>query len=124
VVLIGASPTLVLIYEIIFQISVSFHHSNWRLPLSLEKKFQYFIVTPRMHGIHHSTVHEETDSNYSNVFTIWDRIHKTLKLHIPQTSITIGVPAFQDRNQKLSLSKLLSLPFKKQPEYWKRLIDE
>lgn len=119
VILIGASPALVLIYEIIFQISVAFHHSNWKLPLAFEKKLQYFIVTPRMHGIHHSTVHEETDSNYSNVFTIWDRIHKTLKLHIPQTAITIGVPAFQSKNQKFSFSKLLVLPFKKQPEYWK-----
>src|SRR3546814_18324800 len=58
--------------------------------------FRSFIVTPRMHGIHHSAVQEETDSNWSSGLTIWDRLHGTLRLDVPQDAITIGVPAYRN----------------------------
>ena len=57
------------------------------------------IVTPRMHGIHHSTVRNETDSNWSSWFTVWDWLHGTLNLGVSQQAITIGVPAYRDATE-------------------------
>ncbi|HET6566767.1 MAG TPA: sterol desaturase family protein [Rhodothermales bacterium] len=118
VLLIGAGPVVVLVYEVVFEASVAFQHSNWRLPIRLERILNLFIITPRMHGIHHSIFREETDSNYTNLFNVWDRIHGTLRLDVPQEDITIGVPGYRD-GYDLSLFGLLTLPFRHQKDYWK-----
>lgn len=112
VLLSGASPLMVIIYEIIFEAEVLFHHSNTRLPVKLEKILNWFIVTPRMHGIHHSIYKNETDSNYSSVLSIWDRLHRTAKLDIHQEDVVIGVPSYSAHHE-LTIPFLLSLPFKK-----------
>ncbi len=111
VILIGASPTIVLIYEIAFEAATQFHHSNTKLPFWLEKILNILIVTPRMHGIHHSMITKETDSNYSIIFSFWDRIHKTVRLNIHQNEIVTGVPAYADEKE-LTIGNLLKLPFK------------
>jgi len=110
VLLIGVSPLIVLIYEIIFEAATQFHHTNFKLPLRLEKAINYVVVTPRMHGIHHSIVKEETDSNYSVIFSFWDRMHKTARLNVPQSEVVIGVPQYPDEKE-LTIGKLLKLPF-------------
>jgi len=61
-----------------------FHHANVRLPIAAERRLNRFVVTPRMHGIHHSIVREETDSNWSSGLTLWDWLHGTLRLEVPQ----------------------------------------
>lgn len=115
--LIGASLGSYLIYELVYQANTLFHHSNLRLPLALERWLNGLLVTPRMHGIHHSQVHEETNSNYGVIFPWWDRLHQTLRLNVPQAEITIGVPAYTDPadNQLISV---LKLPFQPQRDYW------
>jgi sterol desaturase/sphingolipid hydroxylase (fatty acid hydroxylase superfamily) len=70
-----------------------------------------------MHGIHHSQVQEETDSNWSSGLTLWDLLHGTLRLNVPQHAITIGVPAFQDPAD-VTLPKMIALPFEPQRPYW------
>ncbi|MBE7174353.1 MAG: sterol desaturase family protein [Williamsia sp.] len=110
VLLTGASPLVVLVYEIVFEAATQFHHSNICLPLQLEQALSKLIVTPRMHGIHHSVFRNETDSNFSVIFSGWDRLHKTFRLHIPQHPITIGVPSYQNP-QELTIGYLLKLPF-------------
>ena len=106
----GASPVTVLIYEIIFEGATQFHHSNWRLPEKFDRILNWFFVTPRMHGIHHSIVKKETDSNYSVIFSFWDRIHKTLNVRAKQNSLVIGVPSYNNPSE-LSSWFLLKLPF-------------
>jgi sterol desaturase/sphingolipid hydroxylase (fatty acid hydroxylase superfamily) len=119
--LLGISVLTYLVYEVAFQCATLFHHSNVRLPIKLERAINRIIVTPRMHGIHHSIVKEETSSNYSVIFRWWDVLHGTLRLNIKQTDIVIGVPAYMD-TQDNKLMNLLILPFRKQREYW-RLTD-
>jgi sterol desaturase/sphingolipid hydroxylase (fatty acid hydroxylase superfamily) len=111
IVLIGATPLLVLIYEIVFEASTQFHHSNIKFPLRFEKAINYLVVTPRMHGIHHSMIKIETDSNYSVIFSFWDRLHKTIRLNIQQKEIVIGVPSYTNEKE-LTIKMLLALPFK------------
>lgn len=112
VLLIGASPLMVLIYEIIFEAETQFHHSNTKLPFRFENFLNKLIVTPRMHGIHHSIIRHETDSNYATIFAFWDRLHKTIRLNIYQDDVVIGVPVYYDEHE-LTIGKLFKLPFGK-----------
>ena len=68
------------------------------------------VVTPRIHGIHHSIVPEETDSNWSSGLTVWDYLHGTLRLDVPQQAITIGVPAYPTQAD-VTLANSFALPF-------------
>jgi len=114
--LLGVSPITLLLYEIIFQGNTYIHHSNIKLPIRLEYLLNKIIVTPRMHGIHHSQVREETNANYSSVFSIWDRIHNTLNVNIPQQKVTIGIAAY-DEPQDNYLWSLIAMPLVKQRQY-------
>ncbi len=117
VLLIGTSPLMVLIYEIIFEAETQFHHSNTKLPFQFEKILNKIIVTPRMHGIHHSIIKHETDSNYATIFSFWDRLHKTIRLNIHQDEVIVGVPVYHDEHE-LTIGHLLKLPFTRIRE-WK-----
>jgi len=96
--------------------SVLFHHSNVRLPGRLDRALTLLFVSPRMHGIHHSTVHAETDSNWSSLFTFWDRLHGTLRLDVPQERIRIGVPAWADSD--VPIARMATIPFGPQRDDW------
>ena len=86
---IGLSGWAFAVYELVFQANTLFHHSNWRLPIRLERLLNTMLVTPRMHGIHHSQVRGETNSNYGVVFCWWDKLHRTIGLNIQQSKIEI-----------------------------------
>ncbi|MBE9193182.1 sterol desaturase family protein [Gloeocapsopsis crepidinum LEGE 06123] len=118
VALIGVSAWVYAIYELVFQANTLFHHSNVKLPLWLELWLNLVLVTPRMHGIHHSQVQQETNSNYSVVFPWWDRLHRTLRLNVPQAEITIGIPAYSGSEEN-KLQHLLLMPFQPQCDYWR-----
>lgn len=113
ILLIGVSPMTLAYWQTALLIEIIFHHSNVKLPLGAERLLSIAIVTPRMHGIHHSIVSEETDSNFSSGLTIWDRLHGTLRLNVPQDQLTIGVPAYQ-LPQEVTLGNILHMPFFKQ----------
>ena len=72
-----------------------------------------------MHAIHHSQFRTETDSNYSTVFSWWDRLHKSIRLNIPHKDIVIGVPGYTKTGDN-NFGNILLLPFKKQRDYWKK----
>ncbi|MFP4515910.1 MAG: sterol desaturase family protein [Desulfovibrionales bacterium] len=105
----GISPLGLALWETLTLMGIMFHHSNIRLPIEFERKLCRVIVTPRMHGIHHSIVHEETDSNWSIIFSWPDYVHSTIRLNVPQEEITIGVPAFQDP-EELTLHRIMEMP--------------
>jgi sterol desaturase/sphingolipid hydroxylase (fatty acid hydroxylase superfamily) len=109
----GIEPITFLAFFVTFEAATLFHHSNWRIPIRLERILNHFIVTPRMHGIHHSIVECETDSNWGTIFCWWDKLHGTLRRDIPQAAITIGVAAYRDERE-ITAGKLLMMPFRKQ----------
>jgi sterol desaturase/sphingolipid hydroxylase (fatty acid hydroxylase superfamily) len=117
--IIGITPAAFLIYEICFTVNTIFQHSNIKLPIKFERILNKIIVTPRMHAIHHSQYRTETDSNYSTVFSWWDRLHKSIRLNIPHKDIVIGVPGYTKPGDN-NLCNVLLLPFKKQRYYWKK----
>ena len=117
--LIGLSGWAFAVYEVVFQANTLFHHSNLRLPIRFERWLNKVLVTPRMHGIHHSQVQRENNSNFGVVFPWWDRFHRTLGLNIAQAEIAIGIAGYSqpDDNQ---LRNALLMPFRKQRDYWRR----
>lgn len=114
VLLIGASPRALARWQSALFLSVLFHHSNVRLPLDLERALALLLVTPRQHGIHHSVVPREMDSNWSSLLNIWDRLHRTLRLDVPQEAITIGLPAPRDP-RALDFPHMMAMPFEELP---------
>ncbi len=116
--LMGISPLTYLLYEFIFNCATMFHHSNVRLPLALERLVNKVFVTPRMHGIHHSALGPETNSNYSVVFSFWDRLNRSLRLNVPQAEVVIGVPGYLLPEDNRFV-RLLALPVVKQRSYWR-----
>lgn len=115
ILIIGVSPRALSLWQTLLMLSILFHHSNVRLPVELERRLNLFVVTPRMHGIHHSVLEEETNSNWSSGLTLWDRLHGTLRLDVPQTAIEIGVPAYRDPRE-VGLATILALPFERATE--------
>jgi sterol desaturase/sphingolipid hydroxylase (fatty acid hydroxylase superfamily) len=119
VAVIGTSPLALSIWQTGLLMSILFHHSNVELPLEFERRAGRVLVTPRMHGIHHSQVRDETDSNWSSGLTLWDWLHGTLRLNVPQREITIGVPAFPG-HEDVTLPTIVALPFVRQRPHWVR----
>ncbi|MGC9519596.1 MAG: sterol desaturase family protein [Desulfuromonadaceae bacterium] len=118
VIFIGPAAWMYFSYELVFVSATLFHHSNVRLPLQSERKLNKVFVTPRMHGIHHSNVRNETNSNYSTVFSCWDRLHHSLRLNVAQDDIRIGVPAYMYPEDNHPMT-LLKMPFNQQRPYWR-----
>jgi sterol desaturase/sphingolipid hydroxylase (fatty acid hydroxylase superfamily) len=117
IVAIGVSPRTLSIWQTFLLCSILFHHSNVRLPIGLERRLSRLIVTPRLHGIHHSTLEEEANSNWSSGFTLWDWLHGTLRRNVPQPDIIIGVPGYQDPAD-LTLPRVLAMPFGEERVGW------
>lgn len=116
--LLGPSLAVFAAYELVFQVNTLFHHSNVRLPVGFERLLNKVLVTPRMHGIHHSQVRDETNANYGVVFPWWDRLHRTLRLNVAQAQIAIGIAGYS-RPGDNGLWHCLSLPFRAQRDYWR-----
>lgn len=108
IVVIGPTPATVAGWQIFLFLCILFHHSNVRLPVALERLVARVLVTPRMHGIHHSIAPGQINSNWSSGLTIWDWLHSTLRTQPPQN--TLGVPGFVGP-EEVTAAQALKLPF-------------
>ena len=117
VVAFGLDPVALWTWQGILAVSIVFHHSNTRLPIRLERALVKLIVTPRMHGIHHSNYRNEANGNWASLFSAWDYLHGTMLLSVPQDSVEIGVPAYS-RERDVTLGRILAIPFLRQRDDW------
>lgn len=113
----GAGPAATSLWQFLLILSILFHHSNWKLPRRADRFLTRLIVTPRMHGIHHSDFASEANSNWASLFTCWDFLHRTFREDVPQPAIEIGVPTYQ-RREDVTLGKIATLPFREQRDDW------
>jgi sterol desaturase/sphingolipid hydroxylase (fatty acid hydroxylase superfamily) len=111
----GAPPLAVSIWQTLLFCSILFHHSNVRLPYSVERWLRFLIVTPRLHDIHHRAERWATDSNWSSGLACWDLLHGTYLWCDSQAPI--GVPAWQNASD-VTLLKSLRIPFEPQRDDW------
>lgn len=105
----GAPVWLVMVYQSMSALLSQFNHANIRLPRMLNRIMNWVIVSPDMHKVHHHYVRPQTDSNYGNIFSIWDRVFGTYN----DTSIDrlhYGLDVLDDTRDE-ELGYQMGLPF-------------
>lgn len=110
VVLTGAPMWLVFLYQSLSVVLSQFNHANIRLPEKLDKVLSYIIVTPDMHHTHHHYVLPYTDSNYGNIFSIWDRLFGTFS-YLKREELVYGVDTCMDPEENQHIGAMLKIPF-------------
>jgi sterol desaturase/sphingolipid hydroxylase (fatty acid hydroxylase superfamily) len=108
----GPSAIALAIHEAALGLAAQFHHSNIRLPEPWESRLRRIIVTPDMHHIHHSDEMRETNSNYSNFLSVWDRLLGTYVYFRDRERIVYGLKEYPTQRE-VSLKNLLLMPFGK-----------
>ena len=104
VFIMGASIGIVMLYQALSLVSTQFNHANIRLPKKLDQWISYILVSPDMHKIHHHYRLPYTDTNFGNIFSIWDRMLGTFS-NYEREKITYGVDVFPDEKKKQSDKK-------------------
>lgn len=110
VFVVGTPIAIVMLYQSMSLIFTQFTHANIKMNKKVDKALSYFIVSPDMHKIHHHNLLPYTDSNYGNIFSIWDRIFGTY-LYMEREDIVYGVDTFPNEVTNSSLIELLKQPF-------------
>lgn len=110
VAMFGLSLSIVVVYLLVSTLNAQLEHTNVKLFAPVDRVLRWLIVTPNMHKVHHSREQSETDSNYSNIFSIWDRIFGTYTATVNFDRLRYGLNGFDDR-EKQTLPALLKLPF-------------
>lgn len=103
------------LYETVMFAVVQFHHANVGLSEKYDRNLRVFIVTPNMHRVHHSRWQPETDSNYSSLFSFWDRIAKTFRLNPDPESISLGLDEFDSEDDQ-TVKGMFKTPVKKKKD--------
>jgi len=110
IAVLGASVSSVIIFEIVFGFSNQLEHSNLQIPEPCESWLRAIFVTPDMHRIHHSEVKAHTNSNYSTIFSWWDRLFGTYHFGEAQQRLIMGLPEYRQPDD-VTLGKVLAMPF-------------
>jgi sterol desaturase/sphingolipid hydroxylase (fatty acid hydroxylase superfamily) len=107
----GLPLGVVAVYLTISALNAQLEHANFKLRDSLDRLVRLAFVTPNMHKVHHSREQVETDTNYSNIFSFWDRVFGTYTGNVDLLKLQYGLDGFDDQ-KKQTLSALLTLPFR------------
>ncbi|MCK0177959.1 sterol desaturase family protein [Flavobacteriaceae bacterium S0862] len=118
VIIIGAPIGIVMLYQSMSLVATQFSHANIKLPKKVDHFISYILVSPDMHKIHHHYVLPYTDSNYGNIFSIWDRLFGTY-IKMDREKLVYGVDVFPDEVKNGNVMELLKQPFQ---EYQKPTI--
>lgn len=108
--LIGLPAQAVLIQRLLQSTFGVIEHSNIRLPRGADRVLSVVLVTPNLHKVHHSRLLAETNSNYANVLTLWDRLLGTFTSSEHAYSVVYGLDDV-DPAQLGSFPALLAMPF-------------
>ena len=107
----GAPIWLVMLYQSLSVVVSQFNHANIKMPLWIDKLLRIVIVTPGMHRVHHHYMKPETDSNYGNIFSFWDRLFGTYT-YMESSKLHYGLDILQNR-EVTNVKDQLKLPFEK-----------
>jgi sterol desaturase/sphingolipid hydroxylase (fatty acid hydroxylase superfamily) len=112
VLVLGTPIWLVFLYQSLSVVLSQFNHANISLPVWLDTAISWFIVSPNMHKVHHHYVMPYTDSNYGNIFSVWDRLFGTFKTLDPN-HIVFGVDTHMDAKDATNVVHMLKIPAQK-----------
>lgn len=113
VLVLGAPPLAVLVFEVLLNATSMFNHGNVRLPPWLDQALRLVVVTPEMHRVHHSIDRQETDSNFGFNLPWWDRLFGTYRAQpaLGHLRMTLGIDRFRDPRE-LWLHRMLWQPLR------------
>jgi sterol desaturase/sphingolipid hydroxylase (fatty acid hydroxylase superfamily) len=116
--ILGPVTLAVILFEIILNTSALFNHANIALPKTFDKILRSILVTPDMHRVHHSTIPQETNSNYGFCLSFWDKLFNTYNAQpkLEHNTMQIGLTQYQSEKPNL-LSWCLMLPFNNHADY-------
>jgi sterol desaturase/sphingolipid hydroxylase (fatty acid hydroxylase superfamily) len=110
IVAVGAPMWLVLLYQTCSVVATQFNHANIKFPEKFDYFLSYVIVSPNMHKVHHHYMLPHTDSNFGNIFSVWDRLFVTFS-YLPADQIVYGIDTYFDDQQTSSIGELWKIPF-------------
>jgi sterol desaturase/sphingolipid hydroxylase (fatty acid hydroxylase superfamily) len=112
VIIVGSPMWLVFLYQTLSLIATQFNHANLALPKNVDHFLSYIIVSPNMHKTHHHYMMPYTDSNYGNIFSVWDRLFGTF-MTLSTDKVIYGIDTQMKPEEHNSLKNLLKIPFQK-----------
>lgn len=112
VFIVGTPIAIIMLYQSLSLISTQFSHANIKLPKAVDLALSYVLISPDMHKTHHHYKLPHTDSNYGNIFSIWDRLFGTYS-YLDRDALVYGVDTFPDEKENSRLKYLLKQPFQK-----------
>jgi len=110
IIMLGLRVEQLALYEVLMLTVVQFHHANIGVTEKWDRVLRWIIVTPFMHKVHHSRWQPETDSNYSSLLSIWDRLFRSFRINGKPSSIHIGLDEY-DLPEKQTLPGMLKTPW-------------
>lgn len=110
VFLVGTPIGIIMLYQSMSLVFTQLTHANVKMPKKLDKLMSYVLVSPDMHKVHHHNLLPYTDSNFGNIFSIWDRMFGTY-MELGREKIVYGVDTFPDEVKNSDLKELLKQPF-------------
>ncbi len=116
VVITGAPMWMVFMYQFLSVALSQFNHANIALPRWLDNALSYVFVSPDMHHVHHHYLLPYTDSNFGNIFSIWDRIFGTYTF-LERSKLVYGVDTHMSAEENEKIGPLLKIPFQKYRPY-------
>jgi sterol desaturase/sphingolipid hydroxylase (fatty acid hydroxylase superfamily) len=107
-------PSAVLFTLVLGAFHTVFAHANASLPAWIERPLRTVLVTPDMHGIHHSEETREQSRNFGDVFPWWDHVLRTYASTPAkgQDGLIPGLRGFQGE-RSVSIMFMLTLPFRR-----------
>lgn len=96
--------------QIVFNV---FAHSSFRLNERMDRICSQIFITPNMHHVHHHDQEPLTNTNYGDIFSVWDRLFGTFASVDSHAKISFGLDSFPDTEENNHFGKLLKIPFGK-----------
>jgi sterol desaturase/sphingolipid hydroxylase (fatty acid hydroxylase superfamily) len=113
VFIIGAPMGIVMLYQSLSVLFAHITHANVNVPRVFDKLLSLILVTPNMHKVHHHYTQPYTDTNYGNIFSIWDRLFGTFAYVDDPSTLTYGIDTHMLPEENEAIGNLLKIPFQK-----------
>ena len=110
VMIVGAPVWMVLLYQALSVTLSQFNHSNIKMPKWLDTSISWLLVTPDMHRVHHHYRQPYSDSNYGNIFSIWDKLFNTYR-KVNNSKLVYGLDTHLEKENVNKIGFLLKAPF-------------
>ena len=103
----------VMLYQTISAFFAQLTHANIKMPVLIDKLLAGVFVTPHFHKIHHHYMLPYTDSNYGNIFSIWDHLFGTASAVKSMDELSYGLDTHMKPEEHSDIKNLLMIPFQK-----------